>query len=425
MDIQNTFEQAFQLHQAGLLQDALALYQQIQASLENNPQFLFLFGTLHGQIGQLETAIDILDRSIRLTSLSSASFNNRGKFLQDLKRLDEALLSYDKAIALKSDYAEAYYNRSILRLMLRDFQKGFVDYKHRWNTKDFPSKPQRTSLPCCSENGLNGRVLIWAEQGIGDQIFYAGLLPLLAKKDVSITLSADKRLHPILRRSFPEIDLLDKDILMKSSVDAEFDAQAPIGDLGNLLGVDEFSIKSTRNSYIKSDAKKSRNFRKSISELGAGLICGISWKSTVTASGKLKSVNLSSFYPLLCLKGVRFVNLQYGDVNDEIQQVKSEYSVDIHQVSDVDLFDNLDDLLALIDACDLIVTTSNVTAHLAGSLGKRAAVLVPYGQGKFWYWHGNDENSFWYPSLRLFYQNKNLTWESPIKKCSEFLKKNI
>jgi ADP-heptose:LPS heptosyltransferase len=265
--------------------------------------------------------------------------------------------------------------------------------------------------------------LIWAEQGIGDEIFHAGLLPMLSTKDVSITLSADKRLHPIYRRSFPKVELLDKNILMSSSVDTGFDAQAPIGDLGFLLDVKAAEIKATRSPYLQSDPVKRDSYRKTTSALGSGLVCGVAWKSSNAKFGTAKSIGLDSFAPLLGLTGVHFVNLQYGDVKEEIQHLKSTLSVDVHQVPGVDVFNDVESLLALIDACDVIVTTSNVTAHLAGSIGKRAAVLVPHSTGKIWYWHENDEYSFWYPSLRMFYQDNALTWDKTIEDCSDWIKR--
>jgi ADP-heptose:LPS heptosyltransferase len=110
-------------------------------------------------------------------------------------------------------------------------------------------------------------------------------------------------------------------------------------------------------------------------------------------------------------------------VEGQIADLKSKFGLDIHQVPYLDLFQDIDGLLALIDACDVIVTTSNVTAHLAGAIGKRAAVLVPHRNGRIWYWHENDEFSFWYPSLRLFYQNNALTWDQTIKECADWIKR--
>ena len=379
-------------------------------------------GVTLGDLKRYDEALASYNQAISLKPDYHEAWFNRGVTLNELKRYDEALASYDQAISLKPEYAEAYNNRGIIRLSLRNFQQGFADCGYRWKSKDFPSKPQKTTLPSCAETGLKGHLLIWAEQGIGDEIFYASLLPTLATREVSITLSADKRLHPIYKRSFPKIDIIDKEILLTSSVDTGFDAQSPIGDLGYLLGVDEAAIKATRSPYLKGDTTRRDDICKVIAGFGSGITCGIAWKSTNKQFGADKSISLSSFEALLCSPGIQFVNLQYGDVKDEIQQVKSKFLVDIHQVPNVDVFQDLDGLLALIDACDVIVTTSNVTAHLAGSLGKLAAVLVPYGKGKIWYWHHNDEKSFWYPSLRLFYQDNPLSWNNPIKDCSDWIK---
>ena len=210
---------------------------------------------------------------------------------------------------------------------------------------------------------------------------------------------------------------------MSSSVDTGFDAQAPIGDLGFLLDIKAATIKETRSPYLQSDPVKRDSYRRTISALGPGLACGVAWKSGNAKLGAAKSIGLDSFAPLLGLTGVNFVNLQYGDVKEEIQRLKSTLAVDIHQVPGVDVFNDIESLLALIDACDVIVTTSNVTAHLAGSIGKRAAVLVPHSKGKFWYWHENDEYSFWYPSLKLFYQDNALTWDKTIEDCSDWIKR--
>ena len=402
---------------------AIASYDKAIALKPDYTEAYYNRGIALQELKQLDAAVASYDKAIAFKPEYAEAYSNRGIVLQALKQFDTAVASYDKAIALKPDYAIAYYNRGLLKLLRRDFYNGFLDCKHRWDSNDFLSKPQRTKIPSALRTGLKGRLLIWAEQGIGDEIFYASLLPMLSTKDVSITLSADKRLHPIYRRAFPKIELHDKNILMGSSVDTGFDAQAPIGDLGFLLDIKAATIKETRSPYLQSDPVKRDSYRRTTSALGSDLVCGVAWKSGNAKLGAAKSIGLDSFAPLLGLPGVHFVNLQYGDVKEEIQYVKSTLSVDIHQVPGVDVFHDIESLLALIDACDVIVTTSNVTAHLAGSIGKRAAVLVPHSTGKFWYWHENDEYSFWYPSLKLFYQDNALTWDQTIEDCSDWIKR--
>jgi ADP-heptose:LPS heptosyltransferase len=106
----------------------------------------------------------------------------------------------------------------------------------------------------------------------------------------------------------------------------------------------------------------------------------------------------------LSLPGCRFVDLQYGDTLAERGAVARDLGLVIEHLDEVDTTNDLDALAALIGACDLIVTVSNVTAHLAGALGKPALVLLPFGRGRMWFWFKDRDDSPWYPSLRLYRQ---------------------
>jgi len=413
----------------GITYHALKRFEEAVASydraIEIEPDYAvahFNRGIALQELKQFNASLASYNKAIEIKPDYAVAHSNLGVTYHALKRFEEAVSSYGMAIEIEPDFAKAYFNRGLVRLGLKDFQNGFLDYKYRWDSTDFSSKPQKTTIPSALKSGLKGRLLIWAEQGLGDEIFYAGLLPTLYAEDVSITLSADKRLHPIYRRSFPKVDLLDKDILMNSSVDTGFDVQAPVGDLGLLQDIDASAIHASRSPYLMSDPVKRDSYRSTISAFGPGLVCGVAWKSVNPKVGLDKSIGLDSFEPLLDLPGVRFINLQYGEVIEEFLHIKSKLSVDVHQVPGIDVFHDIEGLLALIDACDVIVTTSNVTAHLAGSIGKRAAVLVPHSKGKMWYWHHNDERSFWYPSIRLFYQNNPHTWNQTIEDCADWVK---
>ena len=80
-------------------------------------------------------------------------------------------------------------------------------------------------------------------------------------------------------------------------------------------------------------------------------------------------------------------------------------------------------MAALANQCDYIVTTSNVTAHIAGSIGIKTYVLIPHGHGKLWYWFSNDENCIWYPSITLIHQKKDKSWKDEIIKIKEIIEK--
>ncbi|NDD91642.1 hypothetical protein EBZ37_06120 [bacterium] len=127
----------------------------------------------------------------------------------------------------------------------------------------------------------------------------------------------------------------------------------------------------------------------------------------------------------LQIPGMRFVNLQYGSVKAEIQSVRARLGIEVHEIEDLDTFNDIEGLMALISACDIVVTTSNVTAHLAGSMGKRGAVLVPLDKGRIWYWHDHDDHSLWYPSLRLFFQEHSSGWTKPLQACAEWIRSTL
>jgi ADP-heptose:LPS heptosyltransferase len=126
-------------------------------------------------------------------------------------------------------------------------------------------------------------------------------------------------------------------------------------------------------------------------------------------------LGLDQLEPILKNNQFEFINLQYGEVDTEIQRVRNQCGVNIQQIEGVDVYNDIDGLLALIDACDIVITTSNITAHLAGSIGKRGCVFVPNSQGRIWYWHHDDVYSLWYPSLRVFYQGDRPYWTDTIR----------
>ena len=111
---------------------------------------------------------------------------------------------------------------------------------------------------------------------------------------------------------------------------------------------------------------------------------------------------------------VVFLNLQYGDVDKEIREFKKATGIEILQCASVDNRLDLEGLAALIEMCDLVVSTSNVTIHLAGALAKETWVLLPF-VANFW-WLIDRSDSLWYPTLKLYRQKKFGDWSFPIHK---------
>jgi tetratricopeptide (TPR) repeat protein len=378
-------------------------------------------GNALNNLKRYEDALNSYERAIELKPDYAEAWYNRGNTLTDLMRYEEALTSYDRAIQLVPEYADAWYNMALLQLKLRQFAAGFNNFRWRWKTADFKSHWINSALPLCNPSSLKGRVLLWAEQGLGDEIFYAGMLPLVNDKCSGVTLSLDKRLHAIFKRSFPSIELIDREKITLGKLDACYQSQAPIGDLGYLLKLNEEDIRRSRKPFLLSNPERVASIKLSETFTARALTCGISWRSSNKYVGDEKSLSLEQLVPLLQSTQFTFINLQYGDVDPDVHWAKEQLGVNIHQIEELDLFNDIEGLLALIASCDIVVTTSSVTAHLAGSIGKRCCVLVPFSKGKIWYWHLNDDMSFWYPSIKVFYQDHPSDWSDTVLQASKWL----
>jgi hypothetical protein len=148
---------------------------------------------------------------------------------------------------------------------------------------------------------------------------------------------------------------------------------------------------------------------------------GLSWLSKNTDIGAEKSLGLHQLAPLWAHTDAQWVDLQYGDTALERQSFAQQTAHTLHKLEEVDNFNDLEGLAALIMACQGVVTTSNSTAHLAGALNQRSALLVPFGKGKLWYWHSVNGRSLWYPSVHIFEQAADGSWDQAIAQAASFV----
>ena len=132
-----------------------------------------------------------------------------------------------------------------------------------------------------------------------------------------------------------------------------------------------------------------------------------------------KSLTLEELLPILSLPNTAFINLQYGDTEQEIEGIKKNQRIEIQSINEIDNFIDIDGLAALISVCDYVVTSSNVTAHIAGALGKETYLLMPFAHGKIWYWGELRERSLWYPSIRIYRSLRSGSWQKTIKVLSK------
>jgi tetratricopeptide (TPR) repeat protein len=333
---------------------------------------------------------------------------SKAKVFHGQRNYEEAEKNFNEAIKRSDDNHWLKYNLSLILLYQKRFELGWNFYQNRWMGKDTRLiKPKNIEkVPPFEKSLKKGNLLVWGEQGIGDQVIYGSLLNELPK-ELNVTVMVDQRLVKIYQRSFPDLTIIkyDKYFNLKP-----FDFQLPFADLALNYRNSLNSFRSHPQIFLKADKTKTDFFLKDKNKLRIGL----SWLSKNDANGDFKSIDLNFFGPHLKNKNYEFINLQYGDVSNEIYDFEKKFNIKIKQHLNYDLYHDIDMLLSLIDSCDIIITCSNVTAHLSGALGKKTFLLIPYSLGLIWYWH-DDNQSIWYPSIKLFRQTELGNWSKPIK----------
>mgnify|MGYP001449302574 FL=1 len=150
------------------------------------------------------------------------------------------------------------------------------------------------------------------------------------------------------------------------------------------------------------------------------LRCGISWKSTNRIFGNKKSIELESLKNILSYDNVEFVNLQYSDETKDINLIEKNLNRKIFIEHQVDCFNDIDGVASLIKSCDFVITVSNSNAHISGKLGIKTFLLLPFNDGKLWYWGLNtDKDIVWYPSILPIRQESVNDWNSCILKLNK------
>ena len=333
-----------------------------------------------------------------------------------------SLANYDAAIKLYPEYSEALFDKSLLLLENSEFQEAWNLYEWRWKTPNFPSAKMKTVKPLFKniESDKHKKLYIWSEQGLGDEILYASMLEDWIGLGIETTVGIDQRMINIYERSISNIKFIDKNT---PEADIDFDVQMPMGNLGSYVRNSISQFKLNKNYYILPDKKQSNEIRK-ILNAKEKLICGITWKSKNIEIGNQKSLSLNDLIPFLKIPNIIFVNLQYGDTKEERTQLYEKYGIEIFNYDQIDNFHDLNGHTSLIDACDVVVSASNSTAHISGALGKETYLMLPNGRGSIWYWSNRlNTKSIWYPSIQIHQQEKTNQWHKVINEIGEIILK--
>jgi tetratricopeptide (TPR) repeat protein len=437
--------------------EAATCYERALALEPNKYEALHNLGNAIQSLGRPQDAISCYERALAIQPGYAKAHYSLGCSLHILGNLDAALARYRLARDLQPDFAQAAFSESQAQLLQEDFASGWSNYESRWRISDHKTPMRNYPLPLWKGEKLDsGSLLIWPEQGVGDEIMFSALLLDAICTGNSCVLECDPRLKILFTRSFPYVDVISrldashdlshkdrtgqvaeqpnptkKEVTKKNPTqqDAkdqafklphpgmEFAAHLPCGSLPGLFRKN-YAAFVRRPPYLFSDPLVSRKFRNRYADGGKRLV-GLAWHTNNRATGRSRSIDLSALSPLLSRSDIRWINLQYGN-HDLIEEQAAAAGAPILIDRTVDQLSDLDTFAAQVAAMDLVVCIDNSTAHLAGALGVPVLLMLPFAPD--WRWAQTGDNSLWYPTLRLFRQQQPGDWESVVQRVNSALK---
>jgi tetratricopeptide (TPR) repeat protein len=403
---------------------ALACYEAVLAADPGHADAHSNLGLQLQERGDIAGAMAHYERALAARPSHSDAINNLGYLLQERGQREEAMALYQRAAAADPLNARAAYNLGLARLCRFEFEAGWELCELRYQTTPPVAVPRAFPYPRFgrADFGRGHRIAIWREQGVGDQLLYATLLPELAALGESFVLEIDKRLVCAFQRSHPGWVVVPPEGPEERF--AGCDRHLAIASLPGLLrpSVESFSRQPT--ALLVADGARSAQYRARVQRPGARVV-GISWRSFQPRARaylqRKKSVDLELFKPLSQRADLTLLDLQYGDTAEERARFAAAGGR-LERLDDLDLFHDLEGVLAAVEACDVVVTTSNVTAHYAGVLGKPALLFYLGANPPFHYWvPGPGGRSLWYPSVRIVTDPAIDTWPRALESIDELL----
>ena len=352
--------------------------------VELNPKRgMIIRGLIYRSLGDKERAKTDLLKAERMGANSTSLLNGLGSVYTEVHEHEIALDYYCKALLLAdndSSRAQIALNASFCAMCLGDFDRGWQFYAYR----KYTGVTKETSYPAWQGEDLSGKhLVIRREQGLGDEVRFASLIPKIANEASSLTLECDPRLIDLYQRSFSNNVALvgvpetgGKHDHGDSYEDVSYAAH--IGDLAHYKrrSLDDFP---EHYGYLQPDPERVSYWSDYLDGLGGKLNVGVSWKSgnTTGMRGTLYT-NIEHWLTVFSIEGINFVNLYYGDSEEELKWVETQIGVKVHTPKGINLKNDIDDLSALMASLDLVVGPHTAPVDLAMAVKGASAWVLPF-----------------------------------------------
>jgi TPR repeat len=431
---------ALELHRNGRLAEAEAMYRRALSLDPNNAHALHLLGVVLHQNQRSAEGVDLIQRAIALMPNAASFHNNLGEALRQLDRCDEAIASFQRAIALRPAYPEAYnnlggefgrlarlgdsiaclrkaislapndpdahWNLSVALLLGGEWNEGWNEFEWRLARRESPGR----SYPRPVWNGqplIGKTLLLWSEQGFGDMIQFFRYVTEVRRLGGRVIVDMQPALVDLLRSQ----NLADG-IYPAGEVPGHFDFHAALMSVPRILKTTVQTVPANV-PYIRASVDRASYWAGRLPKDGTRKI-GIAWAGRPEhPNDRRRSIGVDLLSPFAQSPGVTFVTIQPRPANVPTPALPLlDFGPELKDFSDT---------AALISQLDLIVSVDTSVAHLAGAIGRAVWLLLPFSPD--WRWLMRRSDTPWYPSMRLFRQERLGDWAGVVQRVVGELKK--
>jgi len=438
------------VRQAGKLADeekpdeAMELVNQVLLHEPDNPGALFvaaivmLHAARHVQAIQFAKRItEIAPRDMRGWKILTYAFGELGRYDECVRYAERCVtcrrdsntlevLSYAYLQCAEWDKAEQYALESIklskeaddslrdslrhlayIHLAQKKWSSGFEGFRRTMRTKWRKEWHYNDSVEWQGEP--DAVVMVTGEQGLGDEVMAASVIPDAAKSCKKFILDCDARLHALFKRSFPDV--------LVTPTRREQTVKLPVLPTHHksLFGLGELFRKTDgdfpRQAYLKPNPEYVRMFKELI---GPG-VTGLAWSGGFLRTGaEPRTAGLNAFLPLI-RRGGTFLSLQYKDDAEEVAEFEKQYGFKVLRFPWVTHGKDMDLLAGLIAALDRVVGVHTSALHLSSALGVPTTVLTHRGSG----WRYAPDELLWYPPTTVMHKKrKGESWRECVGRLS-------
>ncbi len=396
------------LHHLGRLHSAdVSLRRAIELGCLNDHAMWTVLGNNQRMLGHLDDALEMVTRALVLSGGSPAAHSNVGVVLMQLGRFDESVEHFHQAIAGDPENNGFHGYLGYALLSAGRLTEAFDPWE-RAIQGGLRGSERAVEVPQWTPADSDARVLVYREQGVGDEIMLASMYPDLVDATREVVVECDTRLVPLFARSFPtaEVRAQTHDEMRRESMH-DFDRAIPAGSLIRWFRP-TLGAFADRSSFLVPDPARVAAWQERLAAIGPGPYVGVSWRSKIqTAERRLEYTRLDEWGDIFSVPGVTWVNLQYDDCNRELRDAEKRFGVQINRWDWLDLMNDFDEVAALMAALDLVVAPFNAVAMLSGALGVRTVAMGNrYGWGEL-----GSGRMPWQPAIVVASRMPNEEWD--------------